>query len=83
MSYGRPVLVSNILANKEVGLPSERYFKCRDVSDLKEKIEALLEVKLSKKEKEEIRSQIKEKYNWDRIAEQTIEVYKKALGRRA
>ena len=83
MSYGLPVLVSDIPANKEVGLPSERYFKCGNVSDLKEKMEALLEVKLSEREKEEIRSQIKEKYNWDRIAEQTIEVYEKVLVRRA
>jgi len=79
LSYGLPVLVSDILANKEVGLPSERYFKCGNVSDLKEKMEALLEIKLSEREKEEIRSQIKEKYNWDRIAEQTIEVYRKVL----
>lgn len=79
LSYGLPVLVSDIPANKEVDLPSERYFRCGDVDDLKEKMEALLEVKLSEREKEEIRSQIKEKYNWDRIAEQTIEVYRKAL----
>ena len=79
LSYGLPVLVSDIPANKEVDLPSERYFRCEDIDDLKEKMEALLEVKLSEREKEEIRSQIKEKYNWDRIAEQTIEVYRKAL----
>lgn len=79
LSYGLPVLVSDIPANKEVDLPSERYFRCGDIDDLKEKMEALLEVKLSEREKEEIRSQIKEKYNWDRIAEQTIEVYRKAL----
>jgi glycosyltransferase involved in cell wall biosynthesis len=37
MSYGLPVLVSNIPANKEVELPAERYFRCGDVDDLKEK----------------------------------------------
>jgi len=37
LSYGRPVLVSDIPANKEVGLPDERYFRCGDVDDLKEK----------------------------------------------
>jgi len=37
LSYGLPVLVSDIPANKEVELPAERYFRCRDVDDLKEK----------------------------------------------
>jgi len=37
MSHGVPVLVSDIPGNKEIGLPVERYFRCGDVSDLKEK----------------------------------------------
>jgi len=36
MSYGLPVLVSDIPANKEVELPAERYFRCGDVDELKE-----------------------------------------------
>ena len=91
MSYGRPVLVSDIPANKEVELPAERYFQGGDVDDLKEKMEILLGKGLSEEEREEIRNQIEEKYNpstifrtygasWDRIAEQTIEVYHKAHG---
>jgi len=80
MSYGLPVLVSDIPANKEVELPAERYFRCGDIDELKEKMEVLLEKELSEEEREEIRAQIEEKYNWNRIAEQTIEVYRKALG---
>jgi len=49
------------------------------VDDLKEKMEVLLEKGLSEEERKEIRKQIEEKYNWDRIAEQTIEVYQKVL----
>lgn len=77
MSYGLPVLVSDIPANKEVELPAERYFRCGDVDDLKTKIEVLLEKGLSEEKQQEIRKQIEEKYNWDKIAEQTIEVYEK------
>ena len=73
------MIVSDILANKEVELPPERYFKCGDVGDLKEKMELLLEKALSEEEGKEIRRQIEKKYNWDRIAEQTIGVYRKAL----
>ena len=35
--YCLPVLVSDIPANKEVELPAERYFRCGDVDELKEK----------------------------------------------
>ena len=81
MSYGLPVLASDIPANKEVGLSAERYFRCGDVNDLKKKMKVLLEKGLSKEEREEMRNQITEKYNWDRIAEQTIGVYEKALNK--
>ena len=47
------------------------------------KMEVLLEKKLSEEEQQEMRDQIEEKYNWDRIAQQTIEVYRKALAQRA
>lgn len=81
MSYGLPVLVSDIPANKEVELPDDRYFKCGDVVDLKEKLSLLLEKDLSITEQEKIREQIKEKYNWDNIADQAIDVYRKVMKR--
>ena len=77
LSYGLPALVSDIPANKEAELPAERYFRCGDVDELKEKMDVLLEKGLSEQEREDIRNRIEEKYNWDRIAEQTIEVYRK------
>ena len=83
LSYGLSVLVSDIPANKEVELPAERYFPCGDIHDLKKKMEVLLEKKLSEEEQQEIRKQIGEKYNWDKIAAQTIEVYRKVLARGA
>ena len=41
-------------------------------------MQVLLEKGLTDKERQEIREQIEDKYNWDRIAEQTIGVYRKA-----
>ena len=76
------MLVSDIPANKEVELPAERYFKCGDVNDLQRKMETLLDKDLTEIEKRDLRLQIAEKYNWLTIAEQTIEVYKKALAKR-
>ena len=78
MSYGLPVLVSDIPANKEVELPTERYFRCGNVTDLRDKMAMLLNKDLTEIEKRNLRLQIAEKYNWLKIAEQTIEVYRKA-----
>lgn len=44
-------------------MPVERYLRCEDVNDLKEKMEVLLEKELSREEREQIRNQIEEKYN--------------------
>jgi len=81
LSYGIPVLVSDIPANKEIDLPNERFFKCGDVTDLKRKLEQLIGKDLSEKEKYDIKQLLEEKYKWDLIAERTIEVYNKALRR--
>jgi glycosyltransferase involved in cell wall biosynthesis len=80
MSYGLPVLVSDIAANMEVNLPKYRYFKCGDVSDLRVKINSLIEKKLLGNERMEIRKQIEETYNWEKIANQTVAVYEKVIG---
>jgi len=79
MSYGLSVLVSDIPANLEVGLSKDRYFKCGDVDDLKEKIAYHLVNKITMDEKIHFRSQIEKKYNWEKIAEQTIQVYEETL----
>lgn len=42
-------------------------------------MEVLLDKELTEIEKRDLHLQIAEKYNWLTIAEQTIEVYKKAL----
>ena len=48
------------------------------MGDLKDKMGILLEQELTEQEQRYIRNEIEDKYNWDKIAEQTIEVYRKA-----
>jgi glycosyltransferase involved in cell wall biosynthesis len=79
LSYGLPVLASDIPANREIGLPPDRYYRCGDVNDLREKMSALLEKGISNEEKEKTRKKLEEQFDWDRIADQTAAVYKKAL----
>ena len=83
LSYGLRVPVLDIPANKEVESPPERYYRCRNVDDLKFMMGMLLKKRVPKEERQEIRKQIEEKYNWDNIADQTVKVYEKALAQRA
>lgn len=79
MSYGLSVLVSDIPANREVDLSAERYFQPGHVDGLREKLSELGKERVTAQEQEHFRTRIKQDYNWSRIAEQTVAVYKKAL----
>ena len=81
MSYGRLVLVSDIPANKEVGLDSSQYFECGNTEALRLAMEKLIRRNPSENERRQIVEFVRERYDWDRIAERTIGVYKKALAR--
>ena len=73
ISYKLPVIVSNIPANMEVGLPYSCYFKVGDVEQLQEKLEEQMEQGLCRIEYD------MSLYNWDVIAKQVIDVYKLVL----
>jgi glycosyltransferase involved in cell wall biosynthesis len=79
MSFGIPVLASDIVANKEVGLEDRRYFRKGDVDDLKEKLILSLDSELSNSEKDYYHKVLKDNYNWDVIARKTVVVYKKVV----
>lgn len=69
MSYGVPVVVSDIPANLEIGLPDDCYFPCGNVSALIEKLESLMSSSCTRFEYD------MSSYNWDEIAKQVSEVY--------
>ena len=73
MSYKLPVIVSDIPANKEIGLPSSDYFSCGNVDELAEKIG---EVCLKSTQRIEYNMN---NYNWDVIADQTYKVYESII----
>lgn len=79
MSYGLSCLASDIPANREVGLPAERYFKTGDVRGLAGKISMFAARPVSTAEKEKQIALISKKYNWDNIAKETLEIYKRIL----
>ena len=79
MSYQLPVLVSDIPPNREVLLPQSRYFPVGDINLLASGIEQLFKRGISEEEKKEQRRLLKRSYNWDRIAEETRDVYRSVL----
>lgn len=70
MSYNLPVVVSNIPANLEVGLPDDDYFPVGDVDALSLKLSAILNAPLRRI------SYDMEKYDWDNIASQVADIYR-------
>lgn len=79
MSYGLPILSSDIPENKEALGGSGFLFKNKDVNDLKKKMEELLNFNLAKSRVEEEINRIKNIYNWPKISEDIAFVYKMAL----
>lgn len=79
MSYQAPVVSSSATCLPEVYGKAAHYFNPKDVNDMAKKIEAVLtDKKLREKLIENGKKQL-EKYSWQRMAEQTLEVYQKAL----
>lgn len=73
MSYNIDVLVSDIPANKIPVLEKCDFFKCGDVVDLRAKLQLkLMSLKIN-------RSYDLSSYNWDKIAQQTMDVYREAI----
>ncbi|MBQ3599727.1 MAG: glycosyltransferase family 4 protein [Lachnospiraceae bacterium] len=75
MGYGRRCLVSDIPENTELVAGRATVFKHGDIEDLKNKLVKCLEDK-EETGKENI-SYVKENFNWNKIAEQTLSLYKK------
>lgn len=69
MSYGVKVVVSDIPANLEVGLPENDYFPTGDVDVLAEKLKGVVDGPL-----EHVAYDMS-KYDWDKIAGQVSEIY--------
>lgn len=81
ISFGLPVLASNIPANREVGLPEERYFPLADVAALTERITGLTAPDSSACVTDGWWELLRQRYDWNRIAAQTLGVYYGLLGR--
>ncbi len=79
LSYGLHPLISDISANKEVGLNEKFYFTCGDVLSLQNKISTCIENPIDDSEKNALQLMVAKNYNWSQIAEQTVGIYETAV----
>lgn len=79
LSYGLPLLVSDIPQHKDVELRSARYFKKGNVDELTTALVDSFSAGISDDEKQEYLSLVKEKYDWGMIAKETLKLYGEIL----
>ena len=79
MSYGLSCIASDIEGSRNVGLSNDRYFKTGDVKTLTAKINGYINKQFTQEERERQIRSITEKYDWDKITDMTMEVYKQVM----
>jgi glycosyltransferase involved in cell wall biosynthesis len=75
LSYGLPVLASDIAANLEVGLETSDYFPLGDLTALSDGLRRISQQRQDQHTRSNRSQTITDKYDWDRIAEMTTNVY--------
>jgi glycosyltransferase involved in cell wall biosynthesis len=79
LSYGIPVIASDIPANLELGLNSMSYFELGDVSKLALLLSKNTVKPASVEERMHLRAWINTRYNWKTIAEKTFKEYRSIM----
>jgi glycosyltransferase involved in cell wall biosynthesis len=83
LGYGLPVLASDIVANREVGLAGEDYFPLGDVAALAEGLRRKLAEPPDPTEAAARIAAVGRDYAWDSVADETAALYREVLaGRR-
>jgi glycosyltransferase involved in cell wall biosynthesis len=76
LSYGLPVIASDIPANLEVELPAEHYFPLGDVGALAARLKVFADQPLTTEVRELRRKWVSERFDWRDIARRTLAVYR-------
>ena len=79
LSYGLPVLASDIPANLEVGLSPVNYYPVGDIAVLAERLSQLANAPADDAARERRMRWVIEHYDWSRIAQQTHAVYDRVI----
>ena len=80
LSYGLPVVASDIPANVEIGLDSSSYFPLGDTVALADRLKELARTPVAVDTRMARTAWTARRYDWDRVAELTFEVYRSLGG---
>lgn len=80
LSFGLPVLASDIPANLEIGLPTACYFPLGDIDALAAQLAALTATEETPADRKARRTWAAERFSWERSARETLEVYARVAG---
>jgi glycosyltransferase involved in cell wall biosynthesis len=75
LSYGLPVLVSDIPPHIELGLSEEHYFPLGNIEALADRIKLMSTEGMAMSSREYSREFVSRLYNWQKVAEKTRKVY--------
>jgi glycosyltransferase involved in cell wall biosynthesis len=78
LSYGLPVILSDIPAHLEIESAGLYYVQLSSVDMLAQRLKEILNMEFYDGYKNHIRSMLRDRYNWDRIAKMTLNVYQLA-----
>jgi len=81
LAYGLPVIASDIAANVEIGLGGSSYYPLGDLSALSAVLQRLEDAPPDNAARQARRDWAAARYDWHRIAEQTLNVYRQVLQR--
>ena len=79
LSYGLPVIASNIPSNLELGLKQSSYFELGNIQALAKLMITTLDQPISVEARMNLRAWVSSNYNWKNIAEKTYKEYRVAL----
>ncbi len=79
LSYGLPVLASDIPANLELGLDEKSYFHMGNVQELSAALSRFADSPHEEAARQACRQWVVEHYDWDRVAAQTLNVYRSVI----
>ncbi len=80
LSFGLPVLASDIPANIEVGLESQHYFKLGSVEELSKKLVLFSKKSADDVERDKIKAWVAKNYDWHLVRDKTLSVYLEVFG---
>lgn len=77
MSYGLPVLASDIPANLEIGLGQDAYYELGNAAELAARMQRVQDKPPDASARDATKAWVTQKYNWDTIASETLEIYRR------